>query len=116
MKTVVEKYEENDLPLDVMWADIEYMNEYRNFEVKPGSDWDGLLPWVDSIQKKNIKFVPIVDAGFQASNDYPYYALGQEKGAFIRSYQYSNTEDPIKGTLIGKVWPGASAFLDWWHP
>lgn len=47
MKTVVEKYAEHELPLDVMWADIEYMKEYRNFEIKEGEDWAGLLPWID---------------------------------------------------------------------
>lgn len=32
LKNVVKGYDDNKIPLDVAWSDIDWMNKYRNFE------------------------------------------------------------------------------------
>jgi alpha-D-xyloside xylohydrolase len=56
--------------------------------------------------------VPIVDAGFQLS-DNKFYNLGKENDAFIKSYQFHDKQD---GYAVGKVWPGRSVYLDYFNP
>jgi len=36
IEAVVKGYEDNNIPLDVQWSDIDYLRDYRNFEY----DWD----------------------------------------------------------------------------
>lgn len=35
LQAVVAQYKLNNLPLDCMWSDIDYMEDYKNFEVDP---------------------------------------------------------------------------------
>lgn len=35
MTTVVQKFELYDLPIDVIWSDIDYMIDYYDFTVDP---------------------------------------------------------------------------------
>lgn len=63
MKKVVDTYLENHLPLESMWADIDYMSDYKDFTVDQKNFGD-LGTYMASIKHdKQIKFVPIIDAG-----------------------------------------------------
>eukprot|EP00826_Nyctotherus_ovalis_P036324 TRINITY_DN320_c0_g2_i1.p1 TRINITY_DN320_c0_g2~~TRINITY_DN320_c0_g2_i1.p1 ORF type:complete len:916 (-),score=286.78 TRINITY_DN320_c0_g2_i1:43-2790(-) len=107
VKDVVRKFEENDLPLDVVWADIDYMDKYADFTVDPVR-YRGLKEFVNELHKKDMRWVPIVDAGIRRADDDKYYKLGEEKGAFIKSAR-------TKRTLVGRVWPGPAVFISWYH-
>jgi alpha-glucosidase (family GH31 glycosyl hydrolase) len=108
VKDVVSKFEQNDLPLDVVWADIDYMKDYADFTVD-NDRFGGLKEFVQDLHKREMRWVPIVDAGIKKANDDKYYVLGEEKGAFIKSAK-------TKQTLVGRVWPGAAVFISWYHP
>jgi len=129
---VVRRYRENDLPLDVIHLDIDYMNGYRIFT------WDkDRFPdpkgFNARMKEQGVKVVTIVDPGVKyqppaqgakvttvhpelAPQDGSYYVYnqGMEKNFFLRRKN---------GQLyIGRVWPGESVFADltlpdarrWW--
>ena len=108
VKEVVAKFEESDLPLDVVWADIDYMKDYADFTVDP-TRYRGLKEFVQDLHKKKIKWVPIIDAGLKYNVDDKYYKLGVENNALIMSAY-------TKKVLIGAVWPGSAVFVSWFAP
>ena len=59
--TVIEKYEKNDLPLDTMWNDLDYMRQKAIFTIDetayPSSKLKSLL------ENKNLRWIPLIDVG-----------------------------------------------------
>lgn len=108
VREVVQKFKQNDLPLDVVWADIDYMKDYADFSVDPVR-YAGLGDFVKGLHEERMRWVPIIDAGIKKADDDKYYKLGEARGAFIKSAV-------IKKTLVGKVWPGLAVFLSWYSP
>lgn len=62
LKEVVDGYKEHDIPLDTQWVDIEYMEDYRDFTYDKKA-FAGLPEFVEELHDKDMKFVPIIDAG-----------------------------------------------------
>lgn len=79
MESVLRGYEANQLPLDTIWSDIDYMIDYEDFTIN-----DKLFP-LDRM--KNIlsryRYIPIIDAGIKV-NDGIAYKEGQTRGVFIK--------------------------------
>ncbi|HKP84981.1 MAG TPA: TIM-barrel domain-containing protein [Blastocatellia bacterium] len=120
---VVRQYRERDLPLDVLYLDIHYMNGYRVFT------WDtSRFPdprsFTDKLKRQGVKVVTIVDPGVKyqpakdsakdptvkpelAAQDQSYYVLNQglEKNYFLRRKDGS--------IYVGKVWPGDAVYVDY---
>ncbi len=108
MKNTVAGFEQADIPLETMWADIDYMNKYADFTV----DYDkfkGLPEYVKDLHKRKMYWVPIIDAGLKYDVKNKYFKMGEANNAFIKSAW-------TKTTLIGKVWPGDAVFLSWYAP
>jgi alpha-glucosidase len=121
---VVRQYRAHDLPLDVLYLDIHYMEGYRIFT------WDtSRFPdpkaFTGRMRQQGVRVVTIVDPGVKyqpadsgeltASGPHPelgpqdkhYYVYdqGAAKGYFLKRKD---------GTLyVGKVWPGESVFVDY---
>ena len=108
VKSVVSKFSQAGLPLDVVWGDIDYMKDYADFTVDPVR-YAGLGDFVNELHKKKMHWVPIIDAGLKYDKNDKYYIYGESQGIFIKSAF-------TKKTLIGKVWPGYSVFISWYHP
>ena len=49
-----------------MWSDIDYMQNYRNFLYDEGLAFKGLPDFINKLHAKNMKWVPILDAGTAA--------------------------------------------------
>eukprot|EP01022_Parablepharisma_sp_SALTPOND_P019193 TRINITY_DN3245_c0_g1_i1.p1 TRINITY_DN3245_c0_g1~~TRINITY_DN3245_c0_g1_i1.p1 ORF type:complete len:924 (+),score=110.38 TRINITY_DN3245_c0_g1_i1:5756-8527(+) len=108
VKEVLAKFEETDIPLEVLWADIDYMKDYADFTVDP--DFFFLCQvFVIDLHRRKMRWVPIVDAGLKYDLNDKYYKLGEENQAFIKSAF-------TKKTLIAAVWPGSAVFLSWYAP
>lgn len=52
-------------------------------------------------------YIPIVDAGIKI-NDGTAYVEGKKRGVFVKTAQGKE--------YIGKVWPGSTTFVDFFHP
>mmetsp|Transcript_43925 Transcript_43925/g.42451 ORF Transcript_43925/g.42451 Transcript_43925/m.42451 type:complete len:99 (+) Transcript_43925:526-822(+) len=77
LQDVVAGYEDNGIPLDVQWSDIDYMFNYRSFTVDQ-SRFADLGTFVDDLHTKGMHYVPIVDAGiaYRPWGDYSAFTAG----------------------------------------
>ena len=84
-KNVLAKYEEHDIPLDVIWSDIDYMREKEDFTIDqnnfPVSEMRQML------QDYRKHWVPIIDAGVKSQNTRGIgYKEGIKRGIFVRNH------------------------------
>jgi len=107
VKGIVSKYKELEIPIDVIWNDIDYMDGYADFTV--GKSYAGLGEYIEQCHNDGMHFVPIIDAGIKVDPKDSVYAEGLAKDAFIKSAKTGKS-------LVGKVWPGPAVFGDFYHP
>ncbi|XP_019398330.1 PREDICTED: lysosomal alpha-glucosidase [Crocodylus porosus] len=104
-------------PLDVQWNDLDYMDARRDFTFNQRSFPD-YPDMVRDFHRDGRHYVMIVDPAISSTSppgSYKPYDDGLRRGVFIQN----TTGQP----LIGKVWPGPTAFPDftnpetqeWWH-
>ena len=111
LKSVLAGYRNNAIPLDVMWSDIDYMKDYRNFIYDEDVAFKGLLSFVSDLHNQGMRYVPILDAGTSArplpADNYTAYQDGVKDDVFLK----------INGEIfIGQVWPNDAAFPDFFNP
>jgi len=109
VQEVVDGFISNNIPLDVMWTDIDYMDMYKDFTVSEEhfSDLDTMVGrWRAD---HDIRYIPILDAAvaYEPGSKGTSYSRGSSKNVFIK--------DPNDKSLpfIGKVWPGQAVYIDW---
>lgn len=107
IREVAKKHRENHIPLDAIYMDIDYMEQFEDFTVSKERfpDLPGL---VKEMQEQDIHLVPIIDAGVKIQEGYSVYEEGLEKGYFCKE------EDGTE--FVGAVWPGLSHFPDMLNP
>lgn len=102
-ENVITKYRENHIPIDMLYMDIDYMKDYKDFTINNDNfpDFEG---FVKDMKSKNIHLIPIIDAGVKIEDGYDVYEEGK-KGAY-----FCKRED---GTdFEAAVWPGLTHFPD----
>jgi alpha-glucosidase (family GH31 glycosyl hydrolase) len=104
---VVGNYTKNDLPLDVLWSDIEYMDSNMDFTID-SVHYGDLPSFVSSLHNMSKFFVPILESGIPNVTYVP-YTNGTDMHVFMNAP--SGT-----GLYVGKGWPGSAVFVDWSHP
>lgn len=95
------------MPMDVIWLDIEHTDGKKYFT------WDKhKFPtpndMVEKVAAKGRKMVTIVDPHIKKDDGYYVYKDAKDKGLFVKKVDGSDFE--------GHCWPGASEYLDFWHP
>ena len=103
IREVVRQHRQNKIPLDSIYLDIDYMEEYKDFTVNENTFPD-FQSFVNEMKEENIHLVPIIDAGIKVQDGYPIYEEGKSKGYFCKD---EKGEDFIVG-----VWPGRCCFPD----
>jgi alpha-glucosidase (family GH31 glycosyl hydrolase) len=103
LEAVAENYEKNGIPLDTLWSDIDYMIDYEDFTID-----ESRFP-LDRLNKllEKYRYIPIIDAGIKNSGSA--YEEGLRRDVYIKE---SNTNQPY----VGRVWPGDTTFVDFFHP
>lgn len=85
-----------NIPIDVMWTDIDYMVNYEDFSLDPTRyPYDQFKAWIDSLHQAGRKFVPITDAAI-AQQNYPSYTEGLAQNVYIGSPHHP-------GPFVGQV-------------
>lgn len=107
IREVAENHRKNNIPLDAIYMDIDYMEQYEDFTVSKERfpDLPGLAA---EMKEQGIHLVPIIDAGVKIADGYSVYEEGLEKGYFCK--EADGTE------FVGAVWPGYSHFPDMLNP
>lgn len=97
VRSVVKNYRANNLPLDAVYLDIDYMERYKDFTVSSEAfpDFDS---FVKEMQDEHIHIVPIIDAGVKIEDGYDVYEEGVKHDYFCKD---ENGKD-----FVAAVWPG----------
>lgn len=103
LRNVVRKYRKAGLPLDMIYADIDYMDHYKDFTINRESypDFEEL---VSELKNDHVRVIPIIDAGVKIESGYEVYEEGVANNYFCKD---ENGEDFVVG-----VWPGNCHFPD----
>lgn len=96
-----------NIPLDVIWLDIHYMDGYRCFTWDK-SRFTDLSGMVSKLHSMGYKVVCMINPGIKADPKYFVFKEGIERDAFAK---YSHG-----GLYIGKVWPEECVFPDFTRP
>ena len=107
IREVVKKHRENNIPLDAVYMDIDYMERYKDFTVSDEAFPD-FPQFVREMRESGIRLVPIIDAGVKIEEDYDIYEEGKEKGYFCKRADGSD--------FVAAVWPGKTHFPDFLNP
>ncbi len=103
---VRDNHRNNNLPLDCIYMDIDYMDNFKDFTVNTNNfpDFKG---FVDDMKSHNIHLIPIIDAGVKKEKGYSVYEEGHEKGYFCKNDDGTDFE-------CG-VWPGVVGMPDFFN-
>ncbi|KAF9181666.1 hypothetical protein BGZ51_005263 [Haplosporangium sp. Z 767] len=108
VEEVVRQYAANKLPLDGLWIDIDYMDQYRDFTYDetryPQARMKNLA---SSLATNNQSMILIIDPGIPVVPGYEPYDSGMREDVFIKTL----TGKPIEG----RVWPGQTYFPDFFN-
>lgn len=106
-KKVVDGYRDNHIPMDMLYMDIDYMQDYKDFTLNEENFGD-FPAFVQDMKEKKIHLVPIIDAGVKVEEGYDVYEEGVEKGYFCKREDGSD--------FVAAVWPGYTHFPDVLNP
>lgn len=113
VRELVKTFEEKDIPLDVVYLDIDYMDGFRVMTFKT-PNFDDAAGLISDLKEKGIRTITIIDPGVKVDEEYDVFKRGKEGNHFTKK---------LDGEIfIGAVWPGDSAFPDfsnkdcreWW--
>uniref|UniRef100_A0A674MFS8 Lysosomal alpha-glucosidase n=1 Tax=Takifugu rubripes TaxID=31033 RepID=A0A674MFS8_TAKRU len=109
-REVVQRMRDAEFPMDVQWNDLDYAYKRRVFTLDPLRFGD-LPEMVEEFHMRGLRYILILDPGISTTSPPGTYAPfqdGLKRDVFIK-----NSSGHI---LIGKVWPGPTAFPDFTNP
>lgn len=107
VREVAERMRAEAIPCDVIYLDIHYMDGYRVFTWDP-ERFPEPRELTDDLGREGFRLVTIIDPGVKRDPTYRVYAEGLADEHFLRA---------ADGSLYtGRVWPGESAFPDFYAP
>ncbi|KAI0968937.1 glycosyl hydrolases family 31-domain-containing protein [Xylaria arbuscula] len=112
---VVANYSAANIPLEVLWADIDYMDSRQDFTVDPDNyPLDKVRELVDELHQRGQKYVMMLDPGIHKVDNYSTYSRGVEADVFIKADDGSLYRGEQWAGQV--VWPDwfASQTQDWW--
>ncbi len=107
VREVARGFRERNIPCDVIYLDIHYMDGYRVFTFDENRFPDPEKLAAD-LREEGFRLVTIVDPGVKVDENYPVYTEGRERDLFCKTNdgaEYHNA-----------VWPGVCAFPDFANP
>lgn len=113
VEELLDTFEQKDIPIDVVYLDIDYMDGFRVMTFK-SPEFDGIGEAIHNFKEKGIKTITILDPGVKVDENYSVYNRGLAGDYFTKTLDGK--------VFIGAVWPNDSAFPDfsneqcrkWW--
>ena len=107
VREVVNGHHGQGIPLEAVYLDIDYMDNYKDFTVDE-EKFPAFGDFVKEMKGQGVHLVPIIDAGVKIEKGYPVYEEGVQKGYFCKD---EKGED-----FVAAVWPGRVHFPDMLNP
>ncbi|KAG8955645.1 hypothetical protein FRC04_007636 [Tulasnella sp. 424] len=107
VREVQKAFDENDMPVDVLWLDIEYSEDHKYFMWKDKTFPDP-VEMIEDVAAIGRKMVAIVDPHLKRDHNYPAYKEAMDLDILVKSSNGNNYE--------GWCWPGSSAWVDFFNP
>ncbi|CAL2041469.1 unnamed protein product [Caenorhabditis brenneri] len=120
MKTVISRNQALGIPLDVPYADIDYMNHYEDFT--EGDNWSGFPAYTQQLHSQGLHLIVIIDPAVEV--DYASFQRGINQlpfdGMWIDMYEpsnfdtgtYSSMEEQLATSKLSCPISGADASLE----
>lgn len=102
-RKVADGYRENNIPLDMVYMDIDYMQDFKDFTLNE-KNFPDFPEFVQEMKDKNLRLIPIIDAGVKVENGYDVYEEG------VKNRYFCQREDG--SDFVAAVWPGDTHFPD----
>ena len=107
VREIADRFRRDNLPCDVIWLDIDYMNGFRIFTFDPAKFPDPKST-NDYLHQEGFHSVWMIDPGVKKDPGYAVYDSGSAKDLWVRKKDGS--------PFVGKVWPGDCVFPDFTMP
>ncbi|XP_013093397.2 lysosomal alpha-glucosidase-like isoform X1 [Biomphalaria glabrata] len=110
LREVIERNRNASLPYDIQWTDIDYMDARKDWTYDKNK-FAGLPDIVKDLHNNQQRYILMADPAIssdQPPGSYPPFDDGKQLDVFVK-----NASGDI---LIGSVWPGKTAFPDFFHP
>lgn len=107
VKDIADTFRKKKIPCDVIWFDINYMDEFRVFTIND-KDFPDPKRMNNYLHDQGFHSVFMIDPGVKVDENYFVYKTGKEQDVFVR--------DIYRNEFHGKVWPGDCAFPDFTRP
>lgn len=111
---VVANHSAANIPLEVIWADIDHMDRRKDFTLDPERfPLDKMRSLVDTVHKRGQRFVMITDPGV-STDEHPTFVRGKELGAFLKADDGSDYHGVQWAGEV--VWPDymSEEAQQWW--
>ncbi len=104
---LADQFRSREIPCDVFYTDIDYMNMYRVFSWSK-KYFPHPVEMMSNLRKRGFKVIPIVDPGIKIDKDWDVFNEGVKKNVFVKYPDGTN--------YTGTVWPGKVYFPDFSNP
>jgi len=102
-RKVVDGHRKNGVPLDMVYMDIDYMQNFKDFTLNE-KNFPDFPEFVQEMKERNIRLIPIIDAGVKVEEGYDVYEEG------VKNRYFCQREDG--SDFVAAVWPGDTHFPD----
>lgn len=113
VREIAKNFRERNIPADVIYLDIDYMEGYRPFTISR-TNFPDFEKLVADLRRDGFHVITILDPGIKKERGYSVYDTGLARDVFVHN---------LNGSLFeGRVWPGMCVFPDfassdvrrWW--
>jgi len=107
IRAVQKRFDEEDIPVDVFWLDIEYSEEHKYF-IWDKKNFPDPVEMTNDVAANARKMVVIIDPHLKRVNSYPVYKEATELDVLAKTKDGNEYE--------GWCWSGSSAWVDFFNP
>jgi len=107
VRELARRFRESRIPADVIYLDIDYMDDFRVFTWNP-THFPNPKQLISDLKDDGFRLVVIIDPGIKVDENYQVYCEGRDHGHFCRIEEGQEFQ--------AQVWPGICAFPDFTNP
>ncbi|KAJ7072850.1 glycoside hydrolase family 31 protein [Mycena amicta] len=108
VRTVQKRFDEEDMPVDVFWLDIEYSEEHKYFMWEQKSFPDP-VEMTNEVAAVGRKMVVIIDPHLKRTSNYPAFQEASDRKVLVKPASG-------EGEYEGWCWSGSSSWIDFFNP